>query len=302
MRESTRAALVGEYLEKNQVSPLAQLDPELKGVLGLARGLESVSRVEIRPDPGRQAEIKLRLLQEREALTRQAPRRERPRLEDLLRPVLPERRRYAYVGAVAFVVLALLVTTSFWYFGKPGPEAPPGPAQLLALTLSTPGSVEVRNAEGAWEQASGTVELGEGQAVRTTADRAEVRVGEAALFRLDYSSEVEITSLGSDSLALALNAGKAYSRVERPLLYSMDVGEVGCSARGTAFDVERRGERGLLVLATQHDTGIARGGGELVLGQGSQYCRRRRLRGRHARRRGTHLPGGAGPGLAPLQP
>ena len=272
MRRAYIASILAGYLEGDRESPLLREDPELRDLVGLARGLEGAGRLEVRPDPGRQNDIKLRLLQKREELARERGGRRGTDVERLLRPVLPEPRRYLYAGVVAFILLAVVAASAFWYVYRPSREkAAPPEVPPLALLLDTTGPVEVRIAGGEWETRTGRVELPEGSSLRTLRDPAEVRAGDSALFRLDAGSEVEVALLEEASLGLRLAWGQAYHRVLRPYEYGVRIGEVSCSARGTAFNTERRGGSGLLVLALHDETGISHGRDRHTLQPGSRY-------------------------------
>ncbi len=273
MRRSLRASLLTEHLEKGAESPLLSRDPDLREMAALARSLRRVGELAIRPDPQRQAEIKVGLLQRREELlSGRAPRRALSP-EPLLRPVSAGTRRYAWIGAAVFLLLAVSAASIFWFFGG-GPQPPllPGEEEAaLALLLDAPATVEVRREGGGWEQRSGRVEIHSGDSLRTLDERVEVLAGEDALFRMDRRSEVTLASLEEGELLLLLDGGRVYHRVLRTFRYSVRAGEVVGSATGTAFSTERWGESGFTMLALHSESSVRHGDRDLRLSQGQGY-------------------------------
>lgn len=121
-----------------------------------------------------------------------------------------------------------------------------------------------------------TTELSEGMRVRTGGDgRVVLLIDDGSAVRLSYSSEIELSSLLTDSVSIENISGEIYSRVaaSEARKYSVTVGEDSFVAKGTAYRTfNKETKKGVEVFhssveAEDKDTTITEGSAFLTLSE-----------------------------------
>lgn len=241
MRARAKAELISERLRGGEPGEALRRDPELRDIGAIASILETVSRSEPLPSPEAARRMKARVMEcHRRVLAGEKARERDPsRAVSTLEP-----RRVSYSAlAAAAVLAAVLVVTLVVVTAPENPLVPPPMAVAVGEAwVSATGRVDVLSPGGEWTSLETPLKLAEGDVVRTPQGvRAEVAFGGGNLLRLDYASEVELSRVSAEGIAVALRGGQGYFRAHEGTAYTVSGGRLVVEARGTAFNLDLRG-------------------------------------------------------------
>lgn len=166
----------------------------------------------VRADHTRANEFKAELSKELTALyVDNISKGENPTSSMSIRTFLMSKPFLGLTAAVAVVIAAAAIL-----FNQGGVQlTQPTDATLGAEIVYSEGTVEYKIDEG-WYPVEGTVALSEGASVRTLGEaRTIINLDDGSAIRLNYNSEITLSSLDPNDIDVALGGGSVYTRVAK---------------------------------------------------------------------------------------